>query len=1323
MHDSACIPISIVELPPVGVYSSTEDGRRIFRANIRVGKDGPDHAVTIVCPHTAQEEARLRWYFEAHVERPYTDQVRAQEATDSVVTYGHSLFQQVFASDDEIGRQLQPLLSQPENLRIQIEGSPAFHALHWEALCEPGRQPLALHAQLLRRGTRQADTTGFRDSPQLRVLLVTARANDAGEAAYRTISRSLLDALGDGVQVRVDLLRPGRYSALEEVLSRTSAEHGRGYFHVIHFDLHGSVSRPRDIAEMPYLQSTWLDSQSAAADSPQGYLYFEPEIEVPAEQGVAQCLYRAVDATTLAGLLGAHAIPMVLINACQSAMQLGDDQTSLGAQLLDGGVQVVIAMSYLVLVESATKFVREFYQRLFENAPVIEAMREARRALFSDPWRNGRFGIPIQLEDWMLPVMYQSCELQLQFGKRSPEGTATLHAAAAGAFPEPKTEYGFFGRDLDVLAIERGLLRHNLLLVRGMGGAGKSTLLRHLARWWQRTGWIGQVFEFSYDERPWTRQQMLDAIARGLLTPAEYPGFIPLPIVEQQAKIVALLRAQPHLLLLDNLETITGGDLAVGQALSESEREDLRVLLNELVHGSSFVLLSSRAREDWLSAGTFENNIHELQGLDPSARALMARAILRGIGQESLLSAAASDSELLDALRRLLVLLGGFPLAMEVVLPALANDSLEDVIAALETGDVDLGRGSLEDKTLSIVRCIDYAYGRLDPDAQQLLACLAPFTGVFNTIVQDKYLEQLQRQDALQSLPFSRWDEVLRAAAQWGLVTADTQLLGLLRLQPTLPYFLRQRLNSMPTQQVAIETAFREHSRGYVCALAASYISHDPEQRLLARYVALGEFENFYRALRESLRARESIHLLYGWLVSHFEQSQEHKRGRALTEEVLAEMNRYPETLLTGALGVDHVMAMTQHGSGLRNEGQYSAADAVYQQALQTLQTLNDLPAQERGKLTTTVYHELGLCAEEQRQWLQAETCYLKALEISNQFGGSINRAAIYHHLGRIAREQRHWQQAEEHFRKALAIDAESKISRAETYHELGILAQDQRQWEQAEGHYHRALGIKIESNDEYGQASTHYQLGLVAYQQRQLSQAEAHFRKALEIEIEFGVGRKQAGLYQSLGDIALGEGQLEQAEEHFDKAMGLFLEFNERHRLGGTYLQLGSVARRRSQWPQAEAHLQKALEIFIDFNDRLRQGDTYRLLGVVAHKQRQWPQAETYYQQALEVALELSDSREEANLCHLLGAIAHEQQQWSQAETYGLYALALFVECQEKSGIYAALHTIACLWLQTQNVQLLSAVAQLTGETTEDAAVAFENVLEWGGTTVLSGL
>ena len=109
---------------------------------------------------------------------------------------------------------------------------------------------------------------------------------------------------------------------------------------------------------------------------------------------------------------------------------------------------------------------------------------------------------------------------QLAFREFTPEEAARWYAEAADRFPEPETEYGFFGRDLDVLRIEKALLtRRNILLVQGMGGSGKSTLLRHLAHWQELTGLVEKAFYFGWDERAWTRAQILRALAPRVLAP------------------------------------------------------------------------------------------------------------------------------------------------------------------------------------------------------------------------------------------------------------------------------------------------------------------------------------------------------------------------------------------------------------------------------------------------------------------------------------------------------------------------------------------------------------------------------------------------------------------------------------------------------------------------------------------------------------------------------------------------------------------------------------------------------------------------------------
>jgi uncharacterized protein HemY len=65
------------------------------------------------------------------------------------------------------------------------------------------------------------------------------------------------------------------------------------------------------------------------------------------------------------------------------------------------------------------------------------------------------------------------------------------------------------------------------------------------------------------------------------------------------------------------------------------------------------------------------------------------------------------------------------------------------------------------------------------------------------------------------------------------------------------------------------------------------------------------------------------------------------------------------------------------------------------------------LDTEERRRLSASIYHQLGMVAQEQRQWEQAEDYYQKALQISIDFNDRYAQAGTYHQLGRVALEQR----------------------------------------------------------------------------------------------------------------------------------------------------------------------------------------------------------------------------------------------------------------------------------------------------------------------------
>ncbi len=211
---------------------------------IVIFNNGPEYPITITDPFDDQQEQELEWYFEEHLEFPFTKKVRAQNAAVSITAYGENLFKQVFGDPDIYAEYRALLKSGLHDLQIEIAGSPQFHAHHWESIKDPKlAQPLALEAAMVRKNLKpQVIPSSIRPSPVINLLIVASRPSGVHDVGYRTISRPLVESMHNAnLNVQVEILRPGTYRALENHLRDVTANHGEGYYHVVHFDVHGAV--------------------------------------------------------------------------------------------------------------------------------------------------------------------------------------------------------------------------------------------------------------------------------------------------------------------------------------------------------------------------------------------------------------------------------------------------------------------------------------------------------------------------------------------------------------------------------------------------------------------------------------------------------------------------------------------------------------------------------------------------------------------------------------------------------------------------------------------------------------------------------------------------------------------------------------------------------------------------------------------------------------------------------------------------------------------------------------------------------------------------
>ncbi|MFM6063075.1 MAG: CHAT domain-containing protein, partial [Microcystis panniformis] len=725
-------------------------------------------------------------------------------------------------------RRLRDSLAQIE---IVIESqSLEFQSLHWEALKDPDL-PLPLSVDCIMYRQRRGATVvaaQMATSPTINLLVVIARPDEESDVNYRTISRPLVELVNNGrIPINIDILRPGTYEALTKHLD----EKGEGYYHVIHFDVHGGLMEYEQYERQVHgdswrYQRGWGLEDLAEYEGVKAFLFLEGE-----EKGQAT----PVEATELANLLTGKNIPICILNACQSAKQISQEsedyrETSLGSRLMTAGMQAVVAMGYSVTVSAAKLMMEQIYEQLLDGKDLTEAMRKGRLELFNNKQRRAYYNTIIDLEDWLLPVIYCRGKINLNLRPFTPEEEEKYWEHIGNQYVFPLPEYGFVGRDLEILKMEKALLKHNILLLKGMGGTGKTTLLNYLREWWQKTNWATHIFYFGYDRKAWTLEQIVHEIGQGIYNRFEQGSFQAMNLKARVKKLEQKLRSEAYILILDNLESVTGQPLAIQNTLPENEREEIAEFLKNLVGGKTKVILGSRSEETWLQRRTFKENIYHLQGLDQESRTELAERIL-----ERQAKSQKNEIKKDDYFKRLMKLLAGYPLAMEVVLANLKRQSPEEIWQGLQLAElVNVGD---KDKTNNIIKCVEYSHSNLSEEAQKLLLCLAPFSGFIHRVAIPIYSQKLQQLEPLQGYQFDQFDAAaaIEEAIHWGLLSPmSEEVPSLLTIQPIFPYFLKTKLKELaPETQAAIWEGFKNHYRGLAGYYDNLLNSKNPQEKQL----------------------------------------------------------------------------------------------------------------------------------------------------------------------------------------------------------------------------------------------------------------------------------------------------------------------------------------------------------------------------------------------------------------------------------------------------------------------------------------------------------
>ena len=681
----------------------------------------------------------LRWYLEHFLDYPFPPETtRADRVLDALKAWGTAAFNALFDRRDT------SVWLAASNI-LQICGDdPHILSWPWEALYDPQATYLAQHHRIERRLNHVADPPPLGALPQDRVniLLLVARPYPA-DVRYRSIARPLVELIeSQGLPAHVDVLRPPTFDALHEHLTAHP-----NYYHVLHFDGHGAYGDGAGELSPDKFQGR------------HGRLIFEDANGAPDPKS----------ASDLSSLLRDHAVPAVVLNACQAAMLdagAEDAFASVATALLQSGMRSVVAMAYSLYVSGAQVFLPAFYRRLFQAGSVAEAVREGRQQMLAHKGRvcvRGRY----PLEDWLLPVLYQQDPLDFSFAAQAarPKRESRLPEQIR----KHRDPYGFIGRDGPILEMERALHRKApAILVQGLGGVGKTTLARGFLRWLDETGGLDGAMWFDFRDIR-SAQSVIDATGQTFY--GENFRLAP-----NRLELLAEALAQVRVLMVwDNFESATAN-------LTTEDRAELGRFL-DAIHGCrGKVLITSRSPEEWLAPA--QRFALPLRGLDGEERWEYCDIILRELG----VKVDRNDPNL----KGLMDQLAGHPLAMRVVLPKLEKMSAAKIVEALRTNIAELGLSGEEEqgRLFATLRFVEQGLAK---DLRPLLGVVGLHEGFVDADLLEAMAEQV---DA--SWTRERIDRLMAALAAAGLLRNVGN--ATYEMHPLLTSFLRSKGDAPESQ-------------------------------------------------------------------------------------------------------------------------------------------------------------------------------------------------------------------------------------------------------------------------------------------------------------------------------------------------------------------------------------------------------------------------------------------------------------------------------------------------------------------------------------------
>jgi tetratricopeptide (TPR) repeat protein len=1048
------------------------------------------------------------------------------------------------------------------------EAATILLALPWELIHDgqgflfQGARGVRVRRSLPNRNPQPALAT----QPPIRVLLVSPRPEDESAAYidHRVSARPVIEALtGLGPLAEFKVLDPPTFPALERELDRAA-------YHVVHFDGHGVYDRKHGL----------------------GALCFENPAD---EDKVAGRRSELVTADKIAEVIRGHRVPLFFLEACQSAKAVNQPSASVAGRLLESGVASVAAMSHSVLVETARRFVSEFYRELMIGKRVGQAMLAGQRALKVDTFRGHVFTGELHLEDWFVPVLFQE-EQDPQLIREVPaeEVQATAERGrrlALGRIPE-EPEHTFVGRSRQLLAAERVLAHERYMVLQGAGGEGKTTMASELARWLVFTRRFARGAFIALDQAGDARK-ILHAIGDQLVP--NYAANAGQDRTLEWQLVERALAEQATVIVIDNMESVLAPP-AGSEAAAAFESEVLDAILNLCgrLAGTGQTRLIFTSREPLPEP--FRSNVLKIGRLDRwEAIQLVGQVLGKGKLMPHAADAGESEAEveaLVEAVEchaRSLVLL-----AREVAASGVrrATEQIQGLMAKLEAKHPG-------DRVRSLLASVELSLRRLPAETRRRIRPLSAFHGG-GSLPGIGLALKLDPEDAM-SLVRELENVGMAEMGEFGYVRFDPALLGELEGEE------REAARAAWAEAMAAEVGFLSGQQSKDAHLAQNLALLDLAN-LLAALQYLAGFEspervidiatgleelianlNRPKALIRVVEIRaEAATRLSGWsharfaaewaAVERIEQGRQEEGVRA-ARSLYEKTQAAGETAYEGA-AYDGAMAQITLGRALRRSGSAEEAVVQLEEARRRFESLGE-PRMAKAALT-----EKADCLTALGRYDEAADANDESIRVSGQLDDARGAAVGRCQLATVRMEQQRYDEAMQMYTETLKTFQKLGEPRsvAMVWHQIARVHEQIGEYDAAEAAYQESLKIKVQIGDRAGEAQTLGQLGNLYSRVERGEEAVRFYRQAADVAVVLGDLRREGARRSNIAGQLVRLKRYDEARVEIERAIECKKPFGHVAEPWTTFNILSGLERKTGNQAAARQARNQAIQAYLSY-------------------------------------------------------------------------------------------------------------------------------------------